>query len=223
MGVGEIRYSGDSRSTALGFSLRGSVQLNPEIKEAVERDFRVQVKALRTEIRVDVYSMYHINAVFQDIRQNCDAIKAENAELKDENSKLRAELDGIKKRLAGAESHLQNSEQYSGKMNIEIKGIEEESPNKGVTAVVWKLGQLSGFVVVFAAGASVVDLRDNLPPLDGNCDAASAPDPHLLATAYVDLTDSTHRAPPAIPPVRSCVVNVIMSGKDKTKHRTVSL
>ncbi|XP_070385361.1 uncharacterized protein [Dermacentor albipictus] len=44
------------------------------------------------------------------------------------------------------------------------------------------------FVVVFAAGASVVGLRDNLPPLDGICDAASAPDPHLLATAHVDLT-----------------------------------
>ncbi|KAH7953467.1 hypothetical protein HPB49_009070 [Dermacentor silvarum] len=27
-----------------------------------------------------------------------------------------------------------------------------------------------------------------LPPLDGICDAASAPDPHLLATAYVDRT-----------------------------------
>nr|XP_054926661.1 luciferin 4-monooxygenase-like isoform X1 [Dermacentor andersoni] len=44
------------------------------------------------------------------------------------------------------------------------------------------------FVVFFAAGASVVGLRDNLPPLDGICDAAAAPDPHLLATAHVDLT-----------------------------------
>lgn len=116
------------------------------VREAVEREFRAQMKALRTELRDDVHSMDHMNAVFEDIQQNFDAMKAENAELKDENSQLRAELDGIKKRLADAESRLQHLEQYSRNKNIEIKGIEE-SPNEDVTAVVCKLGQLSGVSV----------------------------------------------------------------------------
>lgn len=56
------------------------------VREAVEREFRAQMKALRTELRDDVHSMDHMNAVFEDIQQNFNAMKAENAELKDENS-----------------------------------------------------------------------------------------------------------------------------------------
>ena len=125
-------------------------ELRQELKtarEAIERDFRAQIKALRAEFRDDAHSMEHMNAVFEDTRQNYDAIKTENAELKEENSNLRTELDEIKKRLADAESRLQHSEQYSRNKNIEIKGIEE-NPNEDVTAVVCKLGQLSGVNVV---------------------------------------------------------------------------
>lgn len=122
-------------------------ELRQELKtarKAIKRDFRTQMKALRAELRDDAHSMEHMNAVFEDARQNYDAIKAENAELKEENSNLRTEL---KKRLADAEFRLRHSEQYSRNKNIEIKGIEE-NPNEDATAAVCKLGQLSGANVV---------------------------------------------------------------------------
>ncbi|KAH7974020.1 hypothetical protein HPB49_008415 [Dermacentor silvarum] len=47
--------------------------------------------------------------------------------------------------------------------------------------------------IVVVAGLSVVGLWDDLPPLDGICDAAPALDPRLLATACVDLTERIER------------------------------
>lgn len=120
-------------------------QLRIEIKnvrEAVERDLRAEIRELRTEFRAEAHSIEHFNEVFEELENKCKTALADNVSLKEQNNKLRSELGVMQKRLAEAESRLLLSEQYSRNKNIEIKGIEENA-NEDVTDIVCKLGALA--------------------------------------------------------------------------------
>lgn len=124
-------------------------ELRQEIKaarEAVERDLRAEIRALRTDHREQTKSIEHMSDIFEKLRQECSDVKADNVSLRTENAAFRAELDAMRKRLADVESRLLLSEQYSRNKNIEIKGIEE-APAENLTDTVCKLGALAGVTI----------------------------------------------------------------------------
>lgn len=104
-----------------------------DFKETIERDFRKELRDIKTFLAT-------ANKEYEEIRSENKALRASNAELK-------AQCSDLARQVNEHECRILRAEQYSRRSNIEIKGIPYESSEDLVEMVI-KIGKKVGVPLV---------------------------------------------------------------------------
>lgn len=113
------------------------------MKEALERDFRTDLREINTELKSISDGMNFMNKEFEEIKLKLQSVVSENAVLKKEKAELSQKCDTMAGLLKENELRLVQCEQYSRRFNIEVKGIPK-TETENVNDLVFKLGDLIG-------------------------------------------------------------------------------
>ncbi|KAL1468817.1 hypothetical protein MTO96_025173 [Rhipicephalus appendiculatus] len=112
-------------------------------RESLERDFRNEIRDLKTEQRNMTKSIDYAHDNIEDMKKKLEQALAENALLKSDNASLRLENASLKTSVFELEHRLTGVEQYSRNVNIEIQGVVRKE-NESVSDLLCKLGTVIG-------------------------------------------------------------------------------
>ncbi|KAL1418336.1 hypothetical protein MTO96_025982 [Rhipicephalus appendiculatus] len=104
-----------------------------DFKETIERDFRRELRDIKTFLAT-------ANKEYEEIKEENQSLRASNAELK-------AQCSDLARQVNGHENRILRAEQYSQRTNVEIKGIPYESPEDLLELVI-KIGKKVGVPLV---------------------------------------------------------------------------
>lgn len=121
-------------------------EMQQEIKmfrESVERDFRNEIRELKTEQRSMTKSIDYAHDTIEELKKKLDEALAKNTQLETENAALRLENATLKSSLNDLEHRVTSCEQYSRNVNLEIQGVIKNE-NESVNDLLCKLGTAIG-------------------------------------------------------------------------------
>lgn len=108
-----------------------------------DRENRNDLRELRAELKAVTDSIKFINDEFEDMKKKLKEACLEREALRKDNDSLRAKCKENEDEIQQLQKRLAQSEQYSRRSNIEIKGLMEKE-NENVGALVAKIGDVIG-------------------------------------------------------------------------------